>query len=182
MCQSKMSKTDVLRKVESALKTLAEKDQQLLKVNVHERSITHKLAEYLQKEFPCLNVDCEYNRHLAIKKELRYIKQEELDDIQIHPDDLHSQTVFPDIIVHHRGDDTMNLLVIEVKKADGAKDTLDQKKLEAFTKTDGDYRYQLGLFLRLGRDRLVEDIEVYRCGKKEEDVGEWDRLREIPIR
>ena len=38
------------------------KDLFLLRGNVHERSVTHKLAEYLQQEFLDWNVDCEYNR------------------------------------------------------------------------------------------------------------------------
>ena len=49
--------------VHSALNKLKQQDHQLLEISINERTISHKLAEYMQKEFSDLFVDCEYNRH-----------------------------------------------------------------------------------------------------------------------
>lgn len=52
----------VHKKVEKAINILSKNDAFLLEGNVNERSISHKLAEYLQQEFNDWNVDYEYNR------------------------------------------------------------------------------------------------------------------------
>ncbi len=64
------TETDIENKVRQAIQVLLEKDRLLLELNVNERSITHKLAEYLQVEFPGCHVDCEYNRDGHDTKEL----------------------------------------------------------------------------------------------------------------
>jgi len=53
----------IKEKVEYCLQILREKDRDLLDIDVNERTITHKLAEYLQNQFPSYDVDCEYNRY-----------------------------------------------------------------------------------------------------------------------
>ena len=67
----------------------------------------HKLAEALQVEFPDWHVDCEYNRDFT---ELKVLPDVETDE---------DHSVFPDIIVHHRGTPE-NLLVIEAKCSDSS--------------------------------------------------------------
>lgn len=110
----------------------------------HERSVAHKLAEYLQEQFPQWHVDCEYNRH-----ELRIKKQ-------------NGDKVYPDIIVHHRGIKD-NLLVVELKTS-GKKNSEDLTKLEGFTQI-GKYEYRLGVFLRLQKKDIKECI-WYKKGKE----------------
>ena len=105
--------------------------------DVSERSIAHKLAEYLQIQFPDWNVDCEYNRKGLEPKALHGIRE-----CAGHED---SDLVVPDIIVHLRNSQN-NLLVIELKKRRLSKQC-DCKKLELFTDMKGDYRYILGLFI-----------------------------------
>src|SRR5438552_3902549 len=104
---------EVKHSVHNALTNLLQNDSLLLEHNASERSITHKLAEYLQKEFAGWNVDCEYNRNRG------EIKRVPVPRDRVRGDDLESKTVFPDIIIHKRGTDR-NLLVIEVKKSNGA--------------------------------------------------------------
>ena len=58
--------------------------------------------------------------------------------------------VLPDIIVHQRGTDDNNLLVVEIKKEQNSsrqKDENDRNKLRAFVKPP--YNYEYGLFLKL---------------------------------
>ena len=89
---------------------LKKNDWKLLKSDVNERSITHKLAIYLQENFPNFDVDCEYNRDGLDPKMLNLPVSNILDN------DTEAKTVFPDIIIHERGTKN-NILVIEVKKS-----------------------------------------------------------------
>ena len=80
----------------------------LLKNNLNERSITHKLAEYIQKYFSDYNVDCEYNRMPNKRNnngeaETKFIPKElHLNVSQTCSDDDKGTTVYPDIIIHEK--------------------------------------------------------------------------------
>jgi hypothetical protein len=134
-----MTQDEITGKIEAALGMLAEKDQQLLEFEANERSITHKLAQYLQPMFPEYDTDCEYNRigTEGTAKKL-YGLQTDSGSGQTPVDDLNATTVYPDIVVHKRGGTEVddNLLVIEAKKA-GLDTTFDKLKLET-------YKRQLG--------------------------------------
>ncbi|NNM84887.1 MAG: hypothetical protein HKL96_03900 [Phycisphaerales bacterium] len=143
-----------------AVQRLLDQDAFLLRVEVNERSITHRLGMYLADEFPCFDVDCEYNRvgNDSIPKRLPdWLPKSERQNTNIETQELYcdieGRTAFPDIIIHKRGErKTMNLLVIEVKKMDNrncSTDRLDIWKLEELTKRKGDFGYMLGLFLKL---------------------------------
>ena len=149
-------------KVEAALSEFFCEDIDLLCLNANERSITHKFAEHLQRQFSDLDVDCEYNRHGIDKKELVFALGTTATDCE------HAKTVYPDVIVHKRRRDSSNKLVIEVKKSNGGNATHDKKKLLVFTKPRGGYEYQLGLFLEfdVGEQSGLKHAECYQCGKK----------------
>jgi len=98
----------VKQKIIRAYRKLLRHDFYLLQVAANERSITHKFAEYLQREFPSYNVDCEYNRIGndtkkldGLLSELKKVFSESKKEVPL--DDEDATTVFPDIIVHHRG-------------------------------------------------------------------------------
>lgn len=146
---------DVKQRVIAAICMLYRHDRELLDVDANERSVTHKLAEYLQREFPNWNVDCEYNRRGHATKRLP------LSFGQTDTGATEAVTVFPDIIIHRRTTDE-NLLVIEVKKASGLTDTRDDEKLRAFTQVP-EYRYEYGLFLKLGANDSAE-VKLYQRG------------------
>ena len=129
---------EIRKRTRIALGILQKQDHFLLAERVHERSITHKLAGYLQDQFPDWNVDFEYNR--------KGIKIKELEGMSECYEHERSNRVFPDIIVHQRNTDH-NLLVIELKK-NGLDPRCDFKKLELFTNEEGDHRYSLGLFIQ----------------------------------
>lgn len=154
----------IWEKVEKALEKLCEQDTFLLENNVNERSISHKLATYLQEVFEEWDVDCEYNRDHhnpdLIKRLVRFIGSGRTDD-------EHARTVFPDIIVHHRGK-RENLLVIEIKKStnrdwDGE---LDKEKLTAYKGQELGYRYALFLTFYTGRD-FYNHEKCEKCYKEE---------------
>ncbi len=140
--------------VEKAIGRLLADDADLLRNDVNERSITHRLAIYVQELFPEWNVDCEYNRdHDQIKKLLNYRGR------SAKADDTSSISVFPDVIVHKRMTN-QNLLVIEVKKStNNDPDEFDLRKLDAFKQ---DLHYQHALFLRLRVGDVNAGVEPLR--------------------
>lgn len=136
--------------LKSAIGELLRNDLDLLRLDVNERSITHKLAGYLQKGFPDWDVDCEYNRNHDQVKQLRFPQG------QVRPDDTDAKTVFPDIIVHKRNSDG-NLLVIEVKKTTNPENgDYDSEKLRAFRSELG-YKHAAFVRLRTGKQKPGAD-------------------------
>ena len=124
----------IRERVQGALDLLLKHDRFLLEHDVNERSITHKLAQYLQENFPGWDVDCEYNR---IGNQRIDPKRLQFDVNQTSTDDDQGKTVYPDIIVHHRRIQD-NLLVIEIKKSTNPETgDHDEQKLRAFTKQLG---------------------------------------------
>jgi hypothetical protein len=134
-----MQLKDILNK---AVEILIEKDSFLLEKDLNERSITHRLAMYLQQLLPNYDVDCEYNRNHENPKRLKLFSN----DGNLPVNDTDGKTVFPDIIVHKRGTDT-NILAIEVKKTtSNTDDSHDKEKLKEFK---NELNYQNVCFLRL---------------------------------
>lgn len=125
-------------KVEIAIGVLLKNDSFLLEAHISERSVSHKLAEYLQSEFPDWNVDVEYNKKGLDPKELYGIRG--------CSEEKGTDLVLPDIIIHKRNKDE-NLLVVEIK-TDNRSPECDFKKLELFTLDYGIYKYNLGLFIK----------------------------------
>ena len=136
-----MDTIDVEARVTKAMDGLLRDDSYLLEHDANERSITHRLAVHLAIEFPGWHVDCEYNRDGHEPKRLALPKRTD-----VASDDEHATTVFPDIVVHHRGT-RANLVVIEAKKSTNVDDgAWDQRKLAAFTKQLG---YRTTVFIKL---------------------------------
>ncbi len=148
-----MTEDLVLKKVQNALKNFFKNECDLFGIGVNERSISHKVAEYLQYEFSDIKVDCEYNRH----------------GLRADPKNLNGKRIFPDIVVHRRGTDIENLLVIEVKKNGRSQSALDHDKwkLEELTKRKGEFRYQLGLLLEFHvKNKKIHKIRLFENGQE----------------
>jgi len=146
-----------------ALTELYTRDLILIEINVNERSISHKLASYLQIEIDFLgqkwDVDCEYNRMVSDMDDGFITKRLDLTVDNISSDDTKAKTVFPDIIIHHRGKKGSedNLLVLEMKK-DSDRDDHDLKKLRAYG------------------EQLDYNFALYLNITKEEARGHWIRV------
>ncbi len=113
----------------------------MLELGVGEPTISQHIAGYIREAIPkSLSVDVEYNRHGTGAKIL-----------QLPPKDGSNQliesTVRPDVVVHKRGDDEQNILVIELKKP-GRDLSRDRVKLEAFRKQ---YQYQNAAHVIVGK-------------------------------
>lgn len=137
-----------------SIEDLRANDSYLVEHDVHERTICAHLANYLERRIkrvnPELSVDCEYNRNGIDPKKLSRDFGEKHD-------------VFPDIIVHKRGSNEFNIIVIEVKKSNCTSDDeeKDVRKLKAFTVSgeSGQYKYEIGVFLIVGFDSECNCME-----------------------
>jgi hypothetical protein len=146
----------IIESLQIALRMLFKNDLFLLESGANERSVSHKLAEYLQGLFPDLNVDCEYNR--------KGIDKKKLDGIRDCSKQRKTDLVYPDIIIHKRNDDQGNLVVIEIKTI-SEDDKCDIEKLKLFTDPGSKYHYFLGVFIRFNKIKPA-DITYYQDGKK----------------
>ena len=148
-----MSEIECKRQFESAIDSLCELDHYLLRVDASERSISHRLAMHLTSRFPNFDVDCEYNRAGFDVKRLKLRERTPRDD------ELEAVTVFPDIVVHKRGNNESNLLVVEMKKSSSnVSSDYDFEKLRAFVRELG---YKYSVHCTIGYDRsgaLIRDI------------------------
>lgn len=141
---------EVFEKIKEAFLKSLKEDRYLLDVSINERSLTHKLAEYIQKEFPGWDVDCEYNRNGLNPKKLKTLVKD------TKTDDTEGDTVFPDIIIHKRGQNN-NLVVIEAKKSSNtnSRDN-DENKLKAYKKDLG-YKYALKIIFPVQKEIVNEE-------------------------
>jgi hypothetical protein len=161
-----MTAAEILHRLKGALLVFCERDRYLLTVDANERSISHKIAEYLQPEFEDWNVDCEYNRDGHEPKALTSLPQFR------GPEGMGSR-VFPDIIVHRRGQRGAegNLLVIEVKKSqDESGIEADTVKLECYL-GDLDYRYAVLLSCVVGNEQPDFPFELTFFDPREIGTG-----------
>ena len=123
-----MERDDVRRRLDAAAARLVHDDGYLLANNLGERCIAARLAMYLQGEFPDHAVDAEYNRDGDTPKRLG-LEEECANDRDENGESL----VVPDIIVHRRGPDGPNILVLEVKKTSNpAPRDCDRARIHAF--------------------------------------------------
>ncbi|MEW6416595.1 MAG: hypothetical protein AB1480_00525 [Nitrospirota bacterium] len=149
---------EIIQKIKNAMDCLLRNDKFLITNDTNERTITHKLAEYLQQEFSEWNVDCEYNRHGE------EIKKIDIPKDGINWDDIEQRTVFPDIIVHKRNTNK-NIVIIEVKKSTNSiSRAFDENKLKAFT-TDP-YNYKFGFFLLINVVNGPYELDLFRNGRE----------------
>ena len=144
------SRMEIEGKLFRALTEFRKNDVFLLENDVHEQSITHRFALYLQNEFPLLKVDCEYNRYglFDINEVSRSVKRS-----RPEKKGKSGAPIRPDIVVHKRGDNSNNVLVIEAKKRkkQGGIPKKDKETLSWLTEPsfedDSDRGYAFGLFM-----------------------------------
>lgn len=142
-------------KLKKSLDCLWQNDKYLFEKDVNERSISHMLALYLKHEFEHWHVDCEYNKDHHKPKRLKYLNECLRKNTKANmTTDTEGRTVYPDIIVHHRGTDD-NLLVIEMKKTtSNVSDNCDLKKLKQFHEQLG---YYFSVFIRVNTGKEEAD-------------------------
>ncbi|MCX6752430.1 MAG: hypothetical protein NTZ87_02925 [Candidatus Nomurabacteria bacterium] len=139
-----MDRKQIENILEQAKIRFLKNDLYLLLAEANERSITHKFAEHLQAVIGCSwDVDCEYNKFGSESKVIYAIKK--TIGSETLTDDIKAKTVYPDIVVHKRGNKGPNLLVIEAKKDATNKDR--QKDIEKLEKIRDEYKYNFAVFI-----------------------------------
>ena len=148
-----MEKDILLEVVNNALDRLYENDFYLIKNNLSERNLVFHFSRYFidickekKLKYANLNVDCEYNRNRFNEKMYKQV---------IYENQEHQS--YPDCILHERGSNNNNILVIEFKKANNKKNKTDLLKLKAFTDNHGCYKYLLGLAIQFESSRRSEE-------------------------
>jgi hypothetical protein len=154
-----------LNKVVAALTEFYAREGFLFEKDLGERTLTHRLAVHVERQFPGWEVDCDYNR--LGERTLRLPH-----GTIVSTDDTLGKSVFPDIVVHQR-DIPNNLLAIEVRKASNHQPPEhDQHKLEALTDPHLWFAYWIGVILTLEKNR-VSRSEVYVAGYPDPELSLW---------
>lgn len=152
-----MNQDIVMTIIANALDFLYNNDQYLIsngkRYYVSERSIAHKLGGYLSQLIQEYDVDCEFSRDLdAIKK-------------------MGCDKIIPDIIVHKRGSNDDNLIIIEVKPWWNDKSQAlikDENKLAYLTNSNNQYKYKYGFSLIINKNREDTEVKIFIDGKTDD--------------
>jgi hypothetical protein len=154
-----------LNKVVTALGEFYAREVHLLEKDLGERTLTHRLAVHIEKQFPGWEVDCDYNR--LGERTLRLPR-----GTIVSTDDGNGKSVYPDIVVHQR-EIPNNLLAIEVRKASNHQPPEhDQHKLRALTDPHVWFAYWIGIYLVLGKNNVTSS-DVYVGGVVDEPLSRW---------
>ncbi|MFL6812626.1 MAG: hypothetical protein ACJ8EK_01150 [Bradyrhizobium sp.] len=142
-----------LNKVITALTEFYGRETYLFANDLGERTLTHRLAVHLEKQFAGWEVDCDYDR--LGERTLRLPH-----GTIVSTDDHLAKSIYPDIVVHQRTIPN-NLLAIELRKASNHQPPEhDQHKLRALTDPHLWFAYWIGLYLVLGKNSVVSDVYV----------------------
>jgi hypothetical protein len=135
-----MDTEEIKARLEKAVTWFMDDQKQLLELDVNERALGATLAHLFVRElFPHHKVDAEYNRVGLDGRPKRLNLPIECGG--------ENTPVYPDIVVHHRGDNEENILVVEIKKTTNRQSRrCDLIKLEAYREQ---LRYHIGAFVEL---------------------------------
>jgi hypothetical protein len=164
-----------LDKLIAALQAFYARETYLLEKDFGERALTHRLAVYIETQFPGWDVDCEYNRLGA--RTLRLPR-----GVIVSTDDSLGKSIYPDIVVHQRAV-PQNLLAVEVRKAANYQPIEhDRHKLKALTDPHLWFAYWIGVLVTLAGKHVVAP-EVYVGGAIDRPTTAWfaERLKQAGL-
>ena len=161
-----------LDKVAAALKEFYAREAFLFANDLGERTLTHRLAVHLEREFSGFEVDCDFDR---LGPRTLNLPRGSI----VSTDDHLGKSIYPDIVVHQRAIPN-NLLAIEVRKADNHQPIEhDRHKLRAMTDARAWFAYWIGAMVVLGKAGVTSS-EVYVAGSFDEALSRFfaERLKE----
>jgi hypothetical protein len=154
-----------LNKVVAALQEFYAREAFLLEKELGERTLTHRFAVYLEKQYPGWEIDCEFNR--LGERTLRLPH-----GTIVSTDDGLGKTIFPDVVVHQRTIPN-NLLAVEIRKTSNHQSLEhDEQKLKAMTDPHVWFAYWIGVLVVLAKNQ-VDLCKVYVGGQIEPDMTRW---------
>ncbi|RZF53057.1 hypothetical protein EXE30_07975 [Acinetobacter halotolerans] len=153
------SKEKIKDLLSSAKTSLNNNDQELLILGGNEQSLVFRLGVYLHQQLEkdgAVALDSEYTKHAK------------------NPKLLNERIIRPDLVIHQRGHDIHNLVVIECKRRAGyqskkAKSDID--KLKKLTTQGFGYGYRVGVFLNF-KNESVEATFI----QNGEIVTGWEKV------
>src|SRR5580700_8425906 len=163
-----------LGKVVVALQEFFAREGYLMERDLGERTLTHRLAVYIEKQFSGWEIDCDYNRLGDRTMRLPH-------GSIVSTDDHLGKSVYPDIVVHRRAIPE-NLLAVEVRKATNHQPPEhDQHKLRALTDPYLWFAYRVGVYLTLAKKSVTSD--VYVGGVRDQPLSGWlsERLKDAGL-
>jgi hypothetical protein len=163
-----------LNKLVTALHEFYAHETFLLEKDLGERTLAHRLAVHMEKQFSGWEVDCDYDK--LGERTLRLPH-----GTIISTDDHFGKSVYPDIVVHQR-EIPNNLLAVELRKANNHQPPEhDHHKLRALTDPHLWFAYWIGVFLVLGKTSVVSD--VYVGGVIDKPLSNWfsGRLKDVGL-
>lgn len=112
--------------------------------DIHEQALSHRLAHHLENSnvFTGYHIDCEYNRHGEKTKT-----------------DSAEKGFKPDIIVHIRGNDESNLVMIETKKFNDPKKEINDIK-GCLKRRSDEYGYSYAFLVIFPESEVTDDSVV----------------------
>ena len=170
----------IIELLKQSVDLLYKNDSYLIKHSVHEQDISHRIAYYFENllnnysryKKSSFNIDVEYNKNFDNLKRV-YKNCYNCDNARCYINqssyyiDNYQSPCKPDIILHERGSNDNNILVIEIKKCNNeCKD--DFAKLSAFTCNASDYKYKLGIYIN------INNQPSYKYFKNGQEVKEND--------
>lgn len=161
-----------LEKVVGAIGEFYAREGLLFERDLGERTLTHRMAVCLERQFDGWDVDCDYNR---LGERLLKLPHGTI----VSTDDELGKSIFPDIVVHRRAVPE-NLLALEVRKAINHQPLEhDRHKLRGMTDPHLWFAYRIGVLLVLARAG-VKSSEVYLGGVIDRELSDWfaGRLRD----
>ena len=169
-----MELDDFLRATEDALRTVYERDIDLVGLKASERAIAHRFAVYLESSFTEMSVDCEYNQY---GEELG---PKQLPGIETCIERKETGWIIPDILIHVRNSkDGENLAVFEIKSGSEL-DDCDRLKLQGMTSKDGWFKYDFGMGVEFYADHCNRLLFV--DGKQQTESISLSTMRLLDMR
>ncbi len=147
---------EILANIDRAIYSLLENDRSILERGLNERILSNRLSDYLRPFFFDYDVDSEYNGDIEKPNDRKAldIARNRLIEIGYKPNVQNNYKLSPDIIIHKRGTNNDNLVVIEVKKDISPENDkkYDLIKLEHLTINylGNHYNYKIGIAIILG--------------------------------
>lgn len=143
---TKTEKLDYL--IRTALSLLYKNDKYLIDIHANERCIVFRFGYYFQN---LLSMHCEYKEY---NLDLEYNRDGE--DPKKTPN--HEKGIYPDVILHKRGNNKDNLLVMEFKgywNNQGQEE--DKSKINDLMNPNGEYKYKNGYTVLLKEDDFLAE-------------------------
>ena len=158
-----------LNKVIKALRDFYAHETFLFEKDLGERTITHRFAVHLERQFSGWTVDCNYDRLGERTLPLPH-------GTIISTDDHLGKSIYPDVVVHQR-EIPNNLLTVEIRKeSNHTALEHDKHKLRALTDPHVWFAYEIGVLLVLARSHVTLS-EVYVGGARDEALTAWFTVR-----